>query len=91
MTFGEMLSRRSDIDAVLTGLTSTPAGLFAAEAAVVRRRRALLGELRELALAETANETVMHKAMSGHHWIFGGQHTGVASRRVPSMRLSGSA
>ncbi|MFD5545225.1 Shedu anti-phage system protein SduA domain-containing protein [Streptomyces goshikiensis] len=81
VTFGEMLSRRSDIDEVLTGLTSTPAGLFAAEAAVIRRRRALLGELRELALAETTNEAVMHKAMSGHHWIFGGQYIGVAARR----------
>ncbi|WP_338671701.1 Shedu anti-phage system protein SduA domain-containing protein [Streptomyces sp. SCSIO 30461] len=81
VTFGEMLSKRIDIDEVLTGLTSTPAGLFAAEAAVIRRRRALLGDLRKLAIAEGTNETAMHKAMSGQHWIFGGQYIGVAARR----------
>ncbi|MFJ9680970.1 Shedu anti-phage system protein SduA domain-containing protein [Streptomyces sp. NPDC101194] len=81
LTFGEMLARRSDIQDVLTGLTSTPAGLLAAESAVIRRRRALVQELRALAMSEETNETIMHKALSGQHWIFGGQYIGVAVRR----------
>ncbi|MBD0740538.1 hypothetical protein BGM09_14165 [Streptomyces sp. CBMA29] len=81
VTFGEMLSHRSDIHEVLTGLTSTPTGMLAAEAAVIRRRRALLADLRKLALAENTNETRMQKALEGQYWIFGGQYIGVAVRR----------
>ncbi|MGW4814653.1 Shedu anti-phage system protein SduA domain-containing protein [Kitasatospora cineracea] len=80
-SLGEALSRRGDIADVMAGVTSTPTGLAAAEMAVVRRRRALVAELRELALQPDANETVMHKAMAGHYWLFGGQYTGVAARR----------
>lgn len=85
VAFGEMLSRRSDIHEVLTGLTSTPTGMLAAESAVIRRRRALLADLRELALAEDTNETIMHKALAGHYWIFGGQYIGIAKRDLMNL------
>ena len=80
-TFGEMLSRRSDIHEVLAGLTSTPMGMLATELAVIRQRRAVLANLGQLSLAEDSNETVMHRALAGNYWIFGGQYTGVAVRR----------
>ncbi|MFF2611677.1 Shedu anti-phage system protein SduA domain-containing protein [Kitasatospora sp. NPDC058046] len=80
-SFGEALSHRDDIADVMTGFTSTPTGLAAAEMAVVRRRRMLVAELRDLALQPDASETAMHKAMGGHYWLFGGQYTGVAARR----------
>ena len=82
-TFGEMLSRRSDIHEVLTGLTSTPIGMLAAELAVIRRRGAFLADLRKLALAEDSNETAMHQALAGNYWIFGGQYTGIARQARP--------
>lgn len=80
-TFGELLSRRDDVDAVLSGVTSTPEGLQAAEQAIVRRRREIIARLRELALATDANESVMQKALEPHFWLFGGQYVGVAARR----------
>ncbi|MCX4754319.1 Shedu anti-phage system protein SduA domain-containing protein [Kitasatospora purpeofusca] len=80
-SFGEALARRDDIADVMSGFTSTPAGLAAAEMAVVRRRRMLVAELRDLARQSEVNETAMHKAMEGHYWLFGGQYTGVAARR----------
>jgi Restriction endonuclease XhoI/Domain of unknown function (DUF4263) len=80
-SFGEMLSRRSDIHDVLTGITSTRTGMLAAELAVIRRRRAFLADLRELALAKESNETVMHQVLAGNYWIFGGQYVGIVARR----------
>ncbi|MFJ8442307.1 PaeR7I family type II restriction endonuclease [Kitasatospora griseola] len=79
-SLGEALARREDISDVMSGFTSTPAGLAAAEMAVVRQRRLLVTELRNLALQSEVNETAMHKATEGHYWLFGGQYTGVAAR-----------
>ncbi|MFJ8040512.1 Shedu anti-phage system protein SduA domain-containing protein [Kitasatospora sp. NPDC096147] len=79
--FGELLVQTSDIDALMTGFTSTRKGLVAAEAAVIRRRRELIANLRVLALSEGVNETAMQKALGGNYWLFGGQYVGVAERR----------
>lgn len=79
-SFGDMLSRSSDVNEIMAGLTSTPTGLLAAELAVIRRRRTLLADLRELALAEDTSETAMHRAIAGNYWIFGGQYTAIAER-----------
>jgi hypothetical protein len=81
VSFGEILANLGNIDDVLTGLTSTPFGMQAAEMAVIRRRRAIVAQLRELALDTRSNETAMQNALEGHHWIFGGQYIGVAARR----------
>ncbi len=84
-SFGDMLSRSGDVDEVLAGITSTPAGLLAAELAVIRRRRVLLSGLRELALAEDTSETAMHQAIGGNYWIFGGQYTAIAERGLMNL------
>jgi hypothetical protein len=78
---GQDLASRTDVDAVLTGLTSQPSGLIAAEAAVIRRRRALIAELRKLAVKADSTESDMQKILEKRHWIFGGQYTGIAERR----------
>ncbi|WP_327675573.1 Shedu anti-phage system protein SduA domain-containing protein [Kitasatospora sp. NBC_00458] len=79
--FGELLVQNSDIDALMTGFTSTRKGLVAAEAAVIRRRRELIANLRALALSDGVNETAMQTALGGNYWLFGGQYVGVAERR----------
>jgi hypothetical protein len=84
-SFGDMLSRSSDVNEILAGITSTPTGLLAAELAVIRRRRTLLTGLRELALAEDTSETAMHQAIAGSYWIFGGQYTAIAERGLMNL------
>ncbi len=84
-SFGDMLSRSSDVNEILAGITSTPTGLLAAELAVIRRRRTLLADLRELALAEDTSETAMHQAIAGNYWIFGGQYTAIAERGLMNL------
>lgn len=80
-TFGELLARRGDVDAVMSGVTSTPEGLQAAEQAIIRRRREIIAKLRKLALAPDTNESIMQKALESHFWLFGGQYVGVVARR----------
>jgi hypothetical protein len=79
--FGKLLALRDDLGRVMTGLTSTPVGLSAAEHAVIERRRQLVRELIAMSLAPDVNETKMHTAISNHYWLFGGQYVGVAARR----------
>ncbi|MEU8419388.1 Shedu anti-phage system protein SduA domain-containing protein [Micromonospora sp. NPDC048835] len=80
--FGMMLAQRDDVDEVLSGLTSTPEGLSAAEAAIIRHRRAVVAELRVLALDPEANETKMQAAIGDRYWLFGGQYVGIARRTL---------
>jgi hypothetical protein len=65
----------------MSGLTSTPAGLSAAEHAVIERRRQLVRELIAMTLEQDINETRMQATISKHYWLFGGQYVGVATRR----------
>ncbi|GAA1298189.1 Shedu anti-phage system protein SduA domain-containing protein [Pseudonocardia xinjiangensis] len=81
-SLGRVLSRGDDIKEVVSGLTSTPEGLSAAEAAVVRERRRVVADLQQLALDPDTNETKMHEAIGARYWIFGGQYTGIADRRT---------
>jgi hypothetical protein len=79
---GRKLARRNDLGKVVLGITSTPRGLSAAEAAVIEHRRQLVARLRELALAEDVTETKIHNALGANYWVFGGQYVGIADRRT---------
>jgi hypothetical protein len=81
-SLGRVLSRGGDVEDVLSGLTSTPEGLSAAEAAVIRERRRVIANLQQLALDPDTNETKMHAAIGTRYWIFGGQYVGIADRRT---------
>jgi hypothetical protein len=81
---GRMLAQRDDLGKVVLGIASTPKGLSAAEAAVIEHRR-LVAQLRELAVADEANETKMHRALGTNYWIFGGQYVGVAKRSLMQL------
>jgi hypothetical protein len=70
-----------DVSGVMVGLTSTAAGLSAAEAAVIDSRRRLVSKLQALAMEPDATETKMHKDMVGNYWLFGGQYIGETPRR----------
>ncbi len=82
ITLGKMLAEREDIDDILSGITSTPRGLSAAEASIIQRRRHLVGELQRLALAPESNETTMQTAIGKNYWLFGGQYIGMAERSI---------
>jgi hypothetical protein len=81
VNLGRVLSQGEDVDEVVSGLTSTPEGLSAAESAVVRERRRIVAELQQLSVHAETNETKMHKAIGSRYWIFGGQYVGIANRR----------
>lgn len=83
--FGRMLGRRGDVDDVLDGIVSTPEGLTATEAAIIRQRRSIISELRSLAIDPGANETKMQSAIGNRHWLFGGQYIGIAGRSLIPM------
>jgi hypothetical protein len=80
--FGEMLAQRDDLHQVMSGLTSTPAGLSAAESAVIRQRRQVISNLHELALNPGVDEPKLHAEIGDRYWLFGGQYVGVADRRT---------
>ncbi|MBO3744368.1 Shedu anti-phage system protein SduA domain-containing protein [Actinoplanes flavus] len=79
---GRVLAHGNDVQEVVAGLTSTPEGLSAAEAAIIRERRRIISDLQDLALSPDANETKMHAAIGSRYWIFGGQYVGIADRRT---------
>jgi hypothetical protein len=81
VSFGQMLAQRNDLDQVMSGLTSTPAGLSAAESAVIQQRRQVVSHLRELALDPGTDEAKMQAEIGEHYWLFGGQYVRVAERR----------
>jgi hypothetical protein len=81
-SFGRAFSRGSHVDDVVSGITSTPEGLSAVEAAVIRERRRIIAGLLQLARDPATTETKMHGAIGSHYWIFGGQYIGVADRRT---------
>jgi hypothetical protein len=81
VSFGRMLAERDDIHQVMFGLTSTPAGLSAAESAVIQQRRHVVANLRELALDLETDEAKMQVAIGNHYWLFGGQYIGIVERR----------
>jgi hypothetical protein len=82
VAFGMMLARRDDLDEVLSGLTSTPEGLSAAEAAIIQQHRKVVAKLRALAMDPHTNETTMQAAIGRRYWLFGGQYVGVAERTL---------
>ncbi len=81
VAFGRMLAQRDDVDELMSGLTSIPAGLSAAESARIRRRRQTVATLRDLAMADDTNESKMHTAIGKCYWLFGGQYVDVMQRR----------
>ncbi|WP_082772185.1 Shedu anti-phage system protein SduA domain-containing protein [Actinoplanes sp. TFC3] len=82
VALGRMLAEREDIDDLLSGITSTPRGLSAAEASLIQRRRHLVAELQRLALDPASNETTMQAAIGKNYWLFGGQYIGMADRSI---------
>jgi Restriction endonuclease XhoI/Domain of unknown function (DUF4263) len=81
VTFGQLLAQRDDLPEVMSGLTSTPAGLSAAESAVIQQRRQVVSHLRELALDPGTDEAKMQAEIGECYWLFGGQYVRVAERR----------
>ena len=81
VSFGQLLAQRNDLDQVMSGLTSTPAGLSAAESAVIQQRRQVVSHLRELALDPGTDEAKMQAEIGERYWLFGGQYVRVAERR----------
>lgn len=79
---GRVLAGSANVNEVIAGLTSTPEGLSAAEAAVIRERRRVVSALKQLALDPDVNETKMHTSIGTKYWIFGGQYVGIADRRT---------
>ncbi len=77
---GRLLSS-GDVSGLVEGITSTPAGLSAAEAAVVSSRRRVVAELQALAKASDTTETMMHQMIGDNYWIFGGRYINIAPRR----------
>ena len=80
-SFGRAFSHGDGVQEVVSGITSTPEGFSAVEAAVVRERRRLVADLQQLALDPRTNETKIHDALGARYWIFGGQYIGVAEIR----------
>ncbi|WP_433281826.1 Shedu anti-phage system protein SduA domain-containing protein [Micromonospora sp. CA-244673] len=80
--FGKTLANRADIEDILSGITSTPQGLSAAEASVIQRRRDVVAKLQRLALEPATTESAMQAAIGRNYWLFGGQYIGVAQRSI---------
>ncbi|URN13061.1 DUF4263 domain-containing protein [Streptomyces radiopugnans] len=78
---GRALAERGDIEAVVSGLASTPAGLAATEAAVIAQRRQVVAHLKDLVEDPSTTETQMQASIGENFWLFGGKYTGIASRR----------
>ena len=81
-SFGKTLADRADIEDILSGITSTPRGLSAAEASVIQRQREVVTELQRLAIAPKTTETAMQVAIGKNYWLFGGQYIGMAQRSL---------
>ncbi|GLY23722.1 Shedu anti-phage system protein SduA domain-containing protein [Micromonospora sp. NBRC 101691] len=80
--FGRTLADRADIEDILSGITSTPRGLSAAEASVIQRRRDVVAKLQRLALEPATTESAMQAAISRNYWLFGGQYIAMAQRSI---------
>ncbi|MCA2218046.1 Shedu anti-phage system protein SduA domain-containing protein [Jidongwangia harbinensis] len=81
-SFGKTLADRADIEDILSGITSTPRGLSAAEASVIQRQRDVVTELQRLAIEPKTTETAMQAAIGKNYWLFGGQYIGMAQRSL---------
>ncbi|MET8645114.1 Shedu anti-phage system protein SduA domain-containing protein [Streptomyces sp. NPDC004675] len=83
---GAVLSQRRDISSIVTfAAASSPAGLSAAETAVIAKRRALIAELKQMITDPSTTETDLHKKIKGNYWIFGGRYTGIARASIMPM------
>ncbi|MFG1842864.1 Shedu anti-phage system protein SduA domain-containing protein [Micromonospora sp. NPDC049175] len=80
--FGKTLADHADIEDILSGITSTPRGLSAAEASVIQRRRDVVAGLQSLALEPATTESAMQAAISRNYWLFGGQYIAMAPRSI---------
>jgi Shedu protein SduA, C-terminal len=80
ISLGRLLSV-GDVAGVVTGLASTSVGLSAVESAVIASRRNIIAHLQALAAADGTTETLMHRAIAGNYWVFGGQYVSIAPRR----------
>ncbi|MEY9963414.1 hypothetical protein ABIA33_001447 [Streptacidiphilus sp. MAP12-16] len=76
-----ILGEHVDPGQLVRDLTTTSAGLTAAEIAVIAKRRRIIAELKALVLDPASTETDVHKIIGSEHWIFGGRYAGVAERR----------
>jgi hypothetical protein len=80
--FGKTLAGRADIEDILSGITSTPRGLSAAEASVIQRQRDVVAKLQRLALEPATTESAMQAAIGRNYWLFGGQYIAMAQRSI---------
>jgi hypothetical protein len=62
-------------------LDSTEKEHRSAELAVIRQRRELLRELREVVSDRNAPEAAVQRVIGRNHWIFGGEYTEASERR----------
>lgn len=80
--FGKTLASRADIEDILSGITSTPRGLSAAEASVIQRQRDVVAKLQHLAVEPATTESAMQTAIGRNYWLFGGQYVAMAQRSI---------
>ncbi|EIV91060.1 Shedu anti-phage system protein SduA domain-containing protein [Frankia sp. QA3] len=78
---GQKLAGRDDFSAVMSGISSTPAGLSAVEAAVIQRRREIVARLHTMVMSYKTTESALQREIGRHHWLFGGQYIGIAELR----------
>ncbi|MTD56865.1 Shedu anti-phage system protein SduA domain-containing protein [Amycolatopsis pithecellobii] len=67
---------------IIEFLTTSAAGVSAAELAVIAKRRKTVEELARLAGDPNVTETDVQRLIEGEYWLFGGQYVGVAKRSI---------
>ncbi len=95
----KLVESAQGIPEFIEALAVTDHGRLLAEAVEMRRRRASLMALRQIIEDPASTEGDIHKRLTGHPWIFGGQYVGEALRRelttgdildIPLLRGDGS-
>ena len=79
---GSALSGWHDVKSMVASVTSSQAGLSAAESAIITRRRKIVAEMKAMIAETSTTETQLHKKIKDNYWIFGGRYTGVADRNA---------
>ncbi|WP_206794312.1 Shedu anti-phage system protein SduA domain-containing protein [Amycolatopsis sp. MtRt-6] len=81
----EALARHAYIGEIVKLLADSDAGISAAGAAVLERRRKMVASLRRLTDDANCTELAIQKLIGDAYWIFGGNYVGVAQRRALTM------
>ncbi|MGF0168828.1 Shedu anti-phage system protein SduA domain-containing protein [Streptomyces koyangensis] len=76
----QVVTYRKD-GSVVPALDSTERDHRSAELKVIRQRRELLQELREVVSDRSAPEATVQRIIGRNHWIFGGEYTEASERR----------